>query len=128
MKRTILQIVAVSALAATSLVGAPPEKSGEHRRGDRRGGPGQHLERLTETLDLTPEQKAKIQPIIEQARPQIRAIHQEAMQKTQAVMENAMAQMRPLLTPEQQKKADELKTAHQNLRKARKEMHEAKAK
>jgi Spy/CpxP family protein refolding chaperone len=132
MKRTILQIVALSALAATSLVGAPPEKSGEHRRGPhgggRQGGRGQHLERLTETLDLTPEQKAKIQPIIEQARPQIRAIHQEAMQKTQAVMENAMAQMRPLLTPEQQKKADELKTAHQNLRKAMKEMHEAKAK
>ena len=58
-------------------------------------------------MNLTPEQKAKVQPIIDQATPQIENIRREAMQKTKAVMDNAMAQIRPLLTPEQQKKLDE---------------------
>jgi Spy/CpxP family protein refolding chaperone len=34
-------------------------------------------------------------------------IRREAMQKTKTVVDNAMAQIRPLLTPEQQKKLDE---------------------
>ena len=64
---------------------------------------------MTEQLNLTPEQKAKSQPIVDQATPQIESIRREAMQKTKAVMDNAMAQIRPLLTPEQQKKLDEAK-------------------
>ena len=58
-------------------------------------------------MNLTPEQKAKVQPIIDQATPQIENIRREAMQKTKAVMDNAMAQIRPLLTPEQQKKLED---------------------
>ena len=85
------------------------------------GGPGGPLENLTETLNLTPDQKAKIQPIVDQAKPQIAAIHQEAMQKTKAVMDNAMAQIRPLLTPDQQKKADDMREAHHGRHKAIKE-------
>ena len=64
---------------------------------------------MTDQLNLTPDQKAKAQPIIDQARPQIESIRREAMQKMKAVMDNAMAQIRPLLTPEQQKKLDEVK-------------------
>jgi Spy/CpxP family protein refolding chaperone len=77
---------------------------------DQRGGRGFHqsmLQRTTDQLNLTPDQKAKVQPIIDQANPQIENIRREAMQKTRAVMENAFAQIRPLLTPEQQKKLDE---------------------
>jgi Spy/CpxP family protein refolding chaperone len=32
---------------------------------------------MTKTLDLTPEQQAKIRPILEQARPQMAAARQE---------------------------------------------------
>ncbi|HEV3409057.1 MAG TPA: hypothetical protein VG095_02095, partial [Chthoniobacterales bacterium] len=60
------------------------------------------------------------------AKPQIRAIHQEAMQKTRAVMENAGARIRPLLTPQQQQKFDALKQAHEEMLEARKKLHEAK--
>ena len=60
-------------------------------------------------MNLTPEQKAKVQPIIDQATPQIKEIRREAMQKTKTVMDNAMAQIRPMLTPEQQKKLEEAK-------------------
>ena len=125
MKRTLLTVAAISAITAVSFAGAPQERG----HGPRGGGFRHHgspLEHLTETLNLTPDQTAKIQPIVDQAKPQIKAIHEEAMQKTKAVMDNAMAQIRPLLTPEQQTKADDLREAHQNLRKARKEMHEAK--
>jgi Spy/CpxP family protein refolding chaperone len=67
------------------------------------------LEHLSEKLDLTAEQKTKVEPIIEQTRPQIAAIHQEAMEKMRAVMESAGAQIRPLLNAQQQEKFDAMK-------------------
>ena len=99
------------------------DPSGGHG-GWHRGNP---LEHMTESLDLTADQKAKIQPIIDQATPQLKAIHQEAMQKAHTVMENAMSQIRPLLTPDQQKKADDLHQAHQDVRNAVKKMHDVKS-
>ena len=87
---------------------------------------GNPLEHLTKDLDLTPDQQAKVTPIVDQAKPQIRAIHQEAMEKMHAVMENAGAQIRPLLTPEQQTKFDAMKKAHEDMRKAMQDMHQAR--
>ena len=71
------------------------------------------------------DQKAKVQPIVDATKPQMQAIHQEAMQKAKSVMENAMTQIRPLLTPEQATKLDAMKAAHEKMREARKEMHDA---
>jgi len=85
---------------------------------------GKALEHMTEMLQLTPDQQSKVQPIIDQARPQIIAIHRDAMQKTKAVLDNAMTQIRPILTPDQQKKADELRKAHEDLRNAMKRLHD----
>jgi Spy/CpxP family protein refolding chaperone len=86
---------------------------------------GNPLEHLSESLNLTPDQKTKVQPIIDQAKPQIAAIHQEAMEKMKAIMESAGAQIRPLLTPEQQQKLDAMKKAHEDMHKAMQEMHAA---
>ena len=77
-------------------------------------------------LNLTDEQKTKVQPIIDQAKPQIEAIHQEAMEKMRVILENSGAQIRPLLTPPQQEKFDAIKKAHEDMRKAMRELHEAK--
>jgi len=85
----------------------------------RGGGRGRVVERLTEGLSLTPDQQAKVQPIINQAQPQIAAIHREAMQKMKAVVENTASQIRPLLTPEQQKKLDDNQKAHRGRMNAR---------
>ena len=71
------------------------------------GGRGHGVERLTEGLNLTPDQQAKIRPIIDQAQPKVAEIHREAMQKMKAVMASTASQIRPLLTPEQQKTFDE---------------------
>ena len=107
MKFTLITLGAISALALGHAAFAhEPETGGQEQRGGR----GYHhssLERTTERLELTPEQKAKVQPIIDQATPQIENIRREAMEKTKAVVENAMAQIRPMLTPEQQKKLDD---------------------
>ncbi len=50
---------------------------------------GNPVEHLTKELDLTPEQQATVGPIIDQAKPQLEAIHREAMEKTRSVMETA---------------------------------------
>jgi hypothetical protein len=67
-----------------------------------------------------------VQPIIDQTKPQMEAIHKEAMEKMHALMESASAQIRPLLTPEQQTKFDAMKKANEDMRKAHEEMEKAK--
>ena len=94
--------------------------------GQGHGPRGNPLEHVTETLNLTPDQQAKVQPILDQAKPQIQAIHQDAMQKTKAIMDSTMSQIRPLLNPDQQKKLDDVQKAHQDMHKAMQEMHDAK--
>ncbi|MEY2498034.1 MAG: hypothetical protein QOD12_1590 [Verrucomicrobiota bacterium] len=95
-------------------------------------GPKHHMENpfehLTESLNLTAEQKAKVQPILDQMKPQLEAIHKEAMEKAKTVMESTGAQIRPLLTPPQQEKYDAIKKAHEDMHKAMQEMHDAQKK
>jgi|SRR6266436_5436143 Spy/CpxP family protein refolding chaperone len=87
----------------------------------RGGGRGHGVERLTEGLNLTPDQQAKIRPIIDQAQPKIAEIHREAMQKMKAVMASTASQIRPLLTPEQQKTFDENQKSRQGRMRERKQ-------
>ncbi len=123
MKRNLFAIAAAGAIALGGFAVAQPEdghggKGGWHRHGNP-------LEHMTETLKLTPDQQTKVQPILDQTKPQIVAIHQEAMEKTKAVMDKTMSQIRPLLTPEQQQKLDSMRKAHEDMRNARKELHDA---
>lgn len=126
MKRNVITLAAVAAIVLGGFAVAVAENAAggrEHFRGWHRHGFG--LEHMTKALDLTPEQEAKVKPIVEQTRPQIVAIHQEAMQKAKGVVDNAMSQIRPLLTAEQQKKLDDLKKAHEDMRKAHEELRAA---
>ena len=86
---------------------------------------GNALEHMTKTLDLTPDQQAKIRPIIEQAKPQIEAARQESRQKMKTIRDNVRSQIRPLLTPQQQQKWDAIQKARDDMRKARQELREA---
>jgi len=85
------------------------------------------MQHLTKSLNLTPDQQAKVQPLLDQARPQIIAIHKDAMQKSQAIVDKTMTQIRPLLTQEQQTKLDALQKARQDMRNAMQELHAAMA-
>ena len=123
MKRNVLTLVAVGAIALGGfvVVQAQPGPGG----GGRWHGHGFGLQRITEKLNLTSDQQTKVQPIIDGAKPQIAAIHQEAMQKMKTVMDSTMSQIRPLLTPDQQKKLDDIQKAHQDMMNAHKELHDA---
>jgi Spy/CpxP family protein refolding chaperone len=123
MKRNVLTLVAAGAIALGGfvVVQAQPGPGG----GGRCHGHGFGLQRITEKLNLTSDQQTKVQPIIDGAKPQIAAIHQEAMQKMKTVMDSTVSQIRPLLTPDQQKKLDDIQKAHQDMMNAHKELHDA---
>jgi len=123
MKRNLLTLAAVSAIALGGFVVAQAQPG--HGGGGPWHGHGFGLEHLTKELNLTSDQQTKVQPIIDQAKPQIAAIHKEAMEKMHAVMENTGNQIRPLLTPQQQQKLDAMKKAHEDMKKAMDEMHDA---
>src|ERR1051325_1249855 len=123
MKRNILAVAAAGAIALGGfvVVQAQPGPGGAgHWRSHAFG-----LNAITEKLNLTPDQQPKVQPILDQAKPQIAAIHQEARQKMHTVMNNTMSQIRPMLNADKQKKLDAIEKAHQDMMNAKKQLHEA---
>lgn len=124
MKKSLTLFAAATLAALPFATAQPPPAGGPH------GGFGHHdmIEENLAALQLTPEQKAKVQPIIDQAKPQLKAIHEEAMTKAKAVIDAAVAQVRPLLTPDQQTKLDAQIKAHEDMMNAMKEMHDASGK
>jgi Spy/CpxP family protein refolding chaperone len=130
MKRSLLAVAAagVIALGGFVVVQAQPGPSGA---GPCPGGAGQWhghafgLKGITNKLNLTADQQTKVQPILDAAKPQIAAIHQEAMQKMQTVMSSTLSQIRPLLNSDQQAKLDAIQKAHQDMMNAHKELQNA---
>ena len=123
MKRNLLALAAAGAIALGGfvVVQAQPGPGGAgHWRGHMFG-----LKGITEKLDLTTDQQTKVQPILDAAKPQIVAIHQDAMQKMHTVMSNTLSQIRPMLNADQQKKLDTIEKAHQDMQNARKQLHDA---
>jgi len=121
MKRNLLTIAAAGAIVLGGFAIAQAQ-----------GGPGGHghghalsLEQLTKTYNLTSDQQAKIKPLLDQARPQIIAIHKDAMQKIQTVVDGTMSQIRPLLTSTQQTKFDAVQKAKQDMHNSMQELHSA---
>ena len=121
MKRNILTFVAAVAIAlgGFAVVQAQPGAGGGWH------GHAFGLRGLTKQLDLTSDQQTKVQPILDAAKPQLAAIHQEAMQKAKGVIDSSLSQVRPLLTADQQKKLDAIQKAHQDMMNAHKELHDA---
>jgi Spy/CpxP family protein refolding chaperone len=65
------------------------------------------LMHLNERLSLTPDQQAKIQPIVDDAGNQIQALHRDEVDRLSKIMQTANDKIAGLLTPAQQA---ELKT------------------
>src|SRR5438132_12963466 len=124
MKRNLLTLAAIGAIALASYAFAEPQGGFGGRHGGWHG-QGFAMAHLTKALNLTADQQSKVQPLIDQARPQIIAIHKDAMEKTHAIMDKTMSQIRPILTPDQQKKFDALQKARQDMRNAKQELHAA---
>jgi protein CpxP len=121
MKRNILAVVAAGAIALGGfavLQAQPGAGGGWH-------GHAFGLRGLTKQLNLTSDQQTKVQPILDATKPQLAAIHQEAMQKAKGVIDSSLSQIRPLLTADQQKKLDAVQKAHQDMMNAHKELQDA---
>jgi Spy/CpxP family protein refolding chaperone len=89
----------------------PPPPGADFRGplGERMGGPpsGRLLERLTRELDLTADQRAKIEGVLTTRRPRLDALQQEVRAKFDAEQESLRNDIRAVLTPAQQQKFDE---------------------
>jgi len=89
--------------ADSSRQDAQAEPTAPHRHyGDR-------MKKLSQELNLTPDQQAKIKPIFRQLRAQAKTVHQDTTltpdqkkAKMKELRENTIAQMNEILTPEQQ--------------------------
>ena len=66
------------------------------------------LQRLKARLDLTPEQVAKITPIIERTAADIRSIRMETAVRINRVFDDSYAQVSAILTPEQRVTFDQI--------------------
>jgi Spy/CpxP family protein refolding chaperone len=78
--------------------------------------PEAHLQMLSEKLNLTEDQKAKLRPIFEDQEKQLKAVHddpalsqEQKMAKKKALHESIHEQINAVLTPEQQAKFKEMK-------------------
>ncbi len=74
-----------------------------------------HLrDRLTSSLDLTPEQLQQVNPILEKSSEEIQKIHAETMERVGGVMTGSYDQISALLTPEQKVKLEQMQNERGN--------------
>ena len=59
------------------------------------------LERLTDRLQLTADQQAKIEPILIDAGNQMQALHRDEVERVSKIIEDANTRIAPLLTADQ---------------------------
>jgi Spy/CpxP family protein refolding chaperone len=76
----------------------------------------QMKERLRAELNLTPEQVAKISPIIDKTAAQLRIIRRETGQRVHQIMAEAHQQMAGNLTDEQRQKLQQIEERHRQWR------------
>jgi Spy/CpxP family protein refolding chaperone len=108
LKTLTLTTLAVVSCLTTPLARAqaPDDSASFHHR----HGPFDLNAMLTRTLNLTDDQQAQVKPLVTEVQPQLDAIHQQAHQAADVILKQLDAKVRPLLTPEQQKRLDAMAT------------------
>ncbi|HEX3799183.1 MAG TPA: hypothetical protein VH413_10820 [Verrucomicrobiae bacterium] len=66
------------------------------------------MTRRLQALNLTPEQRAKFEPLIKKASEELEATHLQCLERCTVAVDNLHAQIRSQLTPEQNEKLQEL--------------------
>jgi len=69
-------------------------------------------ERLRRELDLTPEQVAKISPILDRAAAQLQQVRSDTGQRVREILNETHRQMTPNLTDEQREKLKQIEERH----------------
>lgn len=75
------------------------------------GGPGTRggralIERLDRELQLTPDQKTRVQAIFDERRPHLEAVQREIATRAEEEQRGLQAEVRKVLTPDQQQRFD----------------------
>ncbi len=113
---TILVVLATGLLLAGQAAPAQPTPPQGHEATGATGSPDAHLQMLSEKLNLTEDQKAKLKPILQDQAQQLRALRddpslspdQKSAQK-KIIHETTHDQINGVLTPEQQEKFKQMK-------------------
>jgi Spy/CpxP family protein refolding chaperone len=84
---------------------APPRLGG----GGPEGFAPQHIRRLAAELELTPSQRATLEPVMRQAGTELRALQGEGRDKARAILEQMEIAVQAELTPAQREKFAALK-------------------
>ena len=93
---------------------APPQGGGGWQRGQMPTAE-QRLQHMTQALNLTDDQQAKIKPILENETTEMQSLRSDTslsqenrMAKMKQIHENTKSQINPILTPDQQKQYAEM--------------------
>jgi Spy/CpxP family protein refolding chaperone len=77
--------------------------------------PDKMREHFRRALGLTAEQENKVAPILDATSAKLETIRVETAERVRTVMEESKRQVAPLLTPEQQKKLENLEKEHRKM-------------
>lgn len=93
-------------------MGPPPPGPGPMFLGDnppgrgRGPGPGPLIERLDHELQLTPDQKTRVQAIFDERRGRLEAVQRDVLARADQERRELQQEIRKVLTPEQQARFD----------------------
>ncbi|MGB8887721.1 MAG: hypothetical protein WCC87_13420 [Candidatus Korobacteraceae bacterium] len=121
MKKVLLcALLGIAIVGCGSALNAqmPPGPNAGHRPGKQLT-TEERLQRLTQYLNLTDDQQQKIRPILENETQQLNALHQdttmtgpERRDKMLALRDTTTEQIKPILTPDQQTKFEQMMARH----------------
>jgi Spy/CpxP family protein refolding chaperone len=121
-----LAILAIVLLGIKVASSAPFPQAGQNQgwhHGPGPMGPEQELGWLSDKLKLTPDQKSKIQPILEEEHKQLSALHadtslarEEKQAKFKQIRSSAYDQINPILTEQQQATLKQLQQHQQGMK------------
>jgi len=85
-----------------------------------------HLKKLSDRLDLTPEQKEQVRPIIRSKIEQLHRLRNQSLEETRVVIEAMQREISEKLTPEQRVKFEQMNRELRAMREARERVEREK--
>jgi len=108
----VLATAGVTFAQTSPQASAPDKHAAMHQKGE---GVEQHLQMLSEKLNLTDDQKGKLKPILQDQMQQMKAVREDSSlsedqkrAKMKSIHESLHEQISAVLTPEQQAKFKEM--------------------
>ena len=112
----------------SALYNSRPQRAGFGTRSVEFGSPGgmrlEFLRRMQRDLDLTPEQRDRIDKVLKQSQERTRKIMQPVAPQLHQELEQAKTEFREILTPAQQTRFDELLKLQQRFKERRSPAHQ----